>query len=427
MASDAGYLRRQKESLDHTLRSPHGETGIIVVIPCFHEPGLLSTLRSLAACRGQRCAVEVIVVFNHPENTPAEVLNQHRQVLKQADSWKKDLSSPRFNITCADAGAVPSSHAGPGFARKLGMDLAVFWFHQLQKPKGIIVSLDADSRCEPDYFTALETHFTTYPSLTGCSIYFEHPLEGDEFPDILYEGIIRYELHMRYHIRALRQTTFPYAFHTVGSCFAVRTDVYVSQGGMNKRKAGEDFYFLHKIIPNGYYRELNSTRIIPSPRPSERVPFGTGPRMSAWLRNPFQPILTYHYDAYRMLASFFAMKEEYYRAGTNEVQKLIRSLPHPLRLFLEHHQAVSAIDEINSNVASVRSFVKRFFGWFNAFRIIKYLNHVHTLGIERIAVKEAVLLLMEDIGMKCGEMVSEKDLLLALREMDRAVEFKTAE
>jgi len=149
--------------------------------------------------------------------------------------------------------------------------------------------------------------------------------------------------------------------------------------------------------------------------------------MSAWLRNPFQPILTYHYDAYRMLASFFAMKEEYYRAGTNEVQKLIRSLPHPLRLFLENHQAVSAIDEINSNVASVRSFVKRFFGWFNAFRIIKYLNHVHTLGIERIAVKEAVLLLMEDIGMKCGEMVSEKDLLLALREMDRAVEFKTAE
>src|SRR5213594_3575687 len=89
------------------------------------------------------------------------------------------------------------------------------------------------------------------------------------------EAIAAYELHLRYYVRALRYAGFPYAHHTIGSCMAVRADVYKKQGGMNKRQAGEDFYFLQKIIPLGHFTDLTETKVIPSSRPSDRVPFGT--------------------------------------------------------------------------------------------------------------------------------------------------------
>ena len=88
------------------------------------------------------------------------------------------------------------------------------------------------------------------PRSPGCSIYFEHPLHGPLEPKV-YEAIAAYELHLRYYVQALRYAAFPYAHHTIGSSMAVRADAYAKQGGMNKRQAGEDFYFLHKIIPLG--------------------------------------------------------------------------------------------------------------------------------------------------------------------------------
>ena len=61
---------------------------------------------------------------------------------------------------------------------------------------------------------------------TGCTIYFEHPIEGDEYPPEVYDAIIQYELYLRYYLQALRYTGYPYATHTVGSCFAVKASVY---------------------------------------------------------------------------------------------------------------------------------------------------------------------------------------------------------
>ena len=78
---------------------------------------------------------------------------------------------------------------------------------------------------------------------------------------------------------------FPFAFHTIGSSMAVRASSYMRQGGMNKRKAGEDFYFQQKIIPLCGFTECNSTVVYPSPRPSYRVPFGTGRAMLGYLQN----------------------------------------------------------------------------------------------------------------------------------------------
>ncbi|NJK86994.1 MAG: hypothetical protein HC906_14465 [Bacteroidales bacterium] len=67
-------------------------------------------------------------------------------------------------------------------------------------------------------------------------------MAGDDHPEI-YEAISKYELYLRVHTAFLRLIGFPNSFFTLGSCFAVKAKSYTEIGGMNKRHAGEDFYF----------------------------------------------------------------------------------------------------------------------------------------------------------------------------------------
>ncbi|MCA1746194.1 MAG: hypothetical protein LC655_00745, partial [Bacteroidales bacterium] len=189
---------------------------------------------------------------------------------------------------------------------------------------GIIVSLDADTVVRRDYLRAVEDFFEGSPEMEGCSISFEHPLNQQEynrlfykpndqtatpskesrsdqqlsadhisrdndyeiqlppenFPPTVFDAVTNYELHQRYYLQAVRHTGYPNAYHTVGSCFAVRAETYCRMGGMSRRKAGEDFYFIQKIAMHGRYGECRTTLVYPSPRPSDRVPFGTGPDIS---------------------------------------------------------------------------------------------------------------------------------------------------
>ncbi len=156
------------------------------------------------------------------------------------------------------------------------MDEAVRRFNLLNKPDGIILNLDADCRVKNNYFTAVFGEMHNRKDRTACSIYFEHPISGNEFSEEVYRSIILYELHLRYYLQGLAFTGFPYVHHTVGSAIAIKALPYIKAGGMNRRMAGEDFYFIQKLLPAGGFFNLNQTTVYPSPRSSARVPFGTG-------------------------------------------------------------------------------------------------------------------------------------------------------
>ena len=97
------------------------------------------------------------------------------------------------------------------------------------------------------------------------------PSPFESFEPVVYDAITQYELHLRYYLNAVRSTGYPYAYHTVGSSFTVRADVYCKEGGMNRRQGGEDFYFIQKVAQRGNFSECNATRVVASPRPSDRV------------------------------------------------------------------------------------------------------------------------------------------------------------
>jgi hypothetical protein len=313
---------------------------------------------------------------------------------------------------------IPEKIHGAGFARKMAMDLAEERFTAIGRPEGIILSLDADTLCEPGYLSEVERYFSDNTNIEACSIYFEHPLHGTAYPKKVYEGILQYELHLRYYIEGLRYAGHPHAFHTVGSCFAVRAGTYAAQGGMNRRKAGEDFYFLHKIIPLGRFGEINSTCLNPSPRPSIRVPFGTGPVIHRFLKEENTMLESYHPEVFFELKSFLEAVPDLYRAGEAEARKIMAAMPGGIRDFLEPG-LYERLDEINGNAAGREAFRKRFFRWFGIFRVLKFINHAHKHAFRMQPVERSAFdfLHRNYPGYKGGE--SAREMLLHLRRVQR--------
>ena len=73
---------------------------------------------------------------------------------------------------------------------------------------------------------------------------FCHPVDDPTLESSMREGIILYELYLRYLRNAMQWCGYPHSIHTVGSSFAVRASAYVKQGGMNRRQAADDFRIL---------------------------------------------------------------------------------------------------------------------------------------------------------------------------------------
>jgi len=350
---------------------PEEAPRMIVVIPSYKEPALLRSLDSLYRCRLPLCCAEVIVVVNHPENTSEHVKRQNEETLYDVLQWARQHNNSKLQFHVIYKPDVPEKIAGVGYARKTGMDEAVYRFLQSGVDDGLIISFDADCTCDKNYLEEIERVFFGKQPVNGASIYFEHPLEGDEYDANIYNGITLYELHLRYLNQALRYAGFPYACHTVGSSFAVSASAYVKQGGMNKRKAGEDFHFLQKIIPLGNFVEINTTRVIPSPRPSDRVPFGTGAsirqRMDAGL-------YTYPLEPFENLKQWFALVPQFFKTNPENIANRCLHLSSSIKDYLLQNNYIRHITQANANSASPEAFTKRFFGWFDGLKTVKYLN-----------------------------------------------------
>lgn len=377
---------------------PGGSTGIITVIPSYGEPDITCLLNSLVTAASPECGVEVIVVVNAPLNASSESLERNRKTIADIESWKRQKSNCWFGLFSLDIepGAIPGW--GVGLARKTGMDEAVRRFNMIENPRGIILNLDADCLVENNYFYAVHNEFGIRKDRKACSIYFEHPLNGNEFPESTYLNIALYELHLRYYYQGLAYSGFPYVFHTVGSAMAVRAHEYVSAGGMNRRQAGEDFYLIQKLVPSGGYFSLNSTCVYPSPRPSFRVPFGTGASIAKLAENNKPALLTYNPDAFEELRILFNTTGNIYSSSEDELNKIYSMLPEGIKGFINEQEWFEKIAEIKNNTSGPESFRKRFFGWFNMFKIVRYLNFVHQDLFLKKSVEEAANELLARLG-----------------------------
>lgn len=356
---------------------PDSALGITVVIPCYIEPEIKHTLNSLLQCCKPLRHVEVIVLINHSETASEEIRKQNEITSRELEQWISEHSTLQLRFFVVGPVSLRKKWAGAGLARKYGMDEAVMRFNYLNNPHGIIVSLDADTVVEENYFTEIENYFRNNQDAAGATLHFSHQTEGLENKHL--QGIYLYEKYMAYYRHALGYTGYPYPMFTLGSAFAVRADAYVRRGGMNRRKAGEDFYFLQNLVQVGKVGEIKTTAVHPSARLSDRVPFGTGPVLQKWMDGEEDIRITYNFEAFADLKLFFNRIESLYLITSEEYEKLLSNMPVPVKAFLKEDNFFSELLVLNRNCATIASFKQRFFYTFNAFKILKYLNFTHSL------------------------------------------------
>lgn len=235
-----------------------------VVIPCYNEnENLGATLASQKeALEEFGEAVAVLLVVNYPagaESGPSE------ELCRKLDD--KAFDHPYlFHIY------APELKGGVGEARKIGMDSFLQSLSPERAPEALIYSMDADTLVHRDYFKEIEAFFLSAEE-GGVSIGLRHRSAGDEAQE---RAIRRYEDYLDRYAAQLKRCGSPYAFHTVGSAFAVTGKAYMKCGGMKVRQAGEDFYFLQELAKTSGVGTLDKVLVFPSPRISARTPFGTG-------------------------------------------------------------------------------------------------------------------------------------------------------
>jgi hypothetical protein len=362
---------------------PASDLGMIIVIPCHNEPDVVSAVKSIYTSDRPTCSVEVIVVINGSDTDPKYIEEQN--IKSYQDLHALENLPDWFSLFVIMNNNFSAKKAGVGLARKIGMDDAVRRFVHLEKYDGLIVCYDADSNCDDNYLVEIENVFQN-TKITSIGINYEHPINGYEFSNEIYDYIAQYELHLRYFIQMQKEIELPYAFHTVGSSMACKADAYCAVGGMNQRKAGEDFYFLHKLIKYGGHEELNATRVIPSPRVSDRVPFGTGKAVGDLQASETGKYKTYNPKSFLALKKLVQALPSIY-----ESQEYPNDLPEPVIRYLSEIDGYGNLELIINNTTDYLSFKKRFWNWFDAFQLMKYLHFVRDRWYPDIDVTKIAL------------------------------------
>ena len=384
---------------------PGPELKYIVVIPSFAETSLLPTLESIKGCQFHPSQVEIIILINEPDG----VADEYHKINEAAYHELNSITHDPLVIHCLYITDIPVKISGVGNARKLAMDEASDRLRKVGRGKdGIIINLDADCTVTPNYFEAIDQFFKLNPKIELANIHFEHDLESIVNEKAL-DAIISYELHLRYFIGMQQWLGLPYAFQTIGSAFAVRAEAYGTVGGMSKRKAGEDFYFIHKFSKKGTIGNLHECTVLPSGRSSFRVPFGTGKAVSQIL-NSEQVFKTYHPQSFIEIEPFVNLVRSFYSSEFEDLKSILES---PILEFLKVQDFEQVLLKLKSNSRSYKTFQKAFFQWFDAFRLMKYLHFVRDNYFDNIEVDKACRLTSVEIGLENQQ--DRKGMLQQLR------------
>ena len=387
---------------------PSKDLKIIVVIPSFNEKYIQPSIDSLFLNQDKfSFNVEVIVLINNSESEIEEIKEQNLLTLKKLLNLSKTYSNSNMHLIPVLIGDLDSKHAGVGWARKLGMDLATQRFKTINF-NGIIVGLDADTVVESNYFNSIYSFFLNN-NFNAASIHFEHPISGDSFSDIHLEQIIYYELHLRYYKNSLKYSNLPYSFHTIGSAFALTASAYARQGGMNRRKAGEDFYFINKLIKGEIFGEITDTKVIPSPRISYRVPFGTGRAIFEGLNTQRDLSLTYDFQSFEIIHSWIN------RIKNKDLK--YENFPEKLKAYMEESEWVKHHAMILNNTNSHENYLKFFYNIFDAFWMLKFIHFLRDNYYSNTSLLDNTNALLLNMGYPI--MGNITDQLEFLRNLDK--------
>ncbi len=378
------YLARRAErrwSLEGLAGGDLDGEDLAVVIPALaEERELAATLASLAANpeRELRRTLVVCVVNNVEGAAGAQVEDNQRTL---AALRQRGIGGLRLaDVDASSRGRELPVGEGVGLARKIGLDLALGALVRAGAKNPTLVCLDGDTRVDASYLGAVRDHFARSPEPWAARIDFTHRREGNELQRA---AIGCYELYLRHHELGLRLARSPYAFVALGSTIACSAEAYAAVSGMNRRRAGEDFYFLQQLAKTGPLSRVEGTTVFPSSRPSKRVPFGTGPRVECFLARSADED---HWRVHAMESYVLLGELNRLLAGCDRQTRVAdllaraRELEPQLERFLVIAGLRRVLPALARNAPDRRQLVAQLQRWFDGLKTLRLLHHLRDHG-----------------------------------------------
>jgi len=322
------------------------------------------------------------------------------------EAWQALAASPlRLGVVDASSPGleIPNRAGGVGMARKIGMDAALVLLSNSKEKPRLILSLDADTLVRPDYLSGVRGALTSGRAQAGMVDY-EHSMPADREQQA---AICRYEIFLRYWVLGLQFARSPYAFHSIGSTIVTTDEGYLAVRGMNRRAAGEDFYFLNKLAKAGPLRRIHETRVYPSGRLSARVPFGTGAAVAKMVSGAPGDFLLYDPRVFVVLRAWLSLMKESFEEPADVILDRAKEIFAGLAEFLAAREFLSVQPKIRANVKDQRTYERQMHGWFDGFETLKLINFLTRNYYSKIPLPSPVKQILEMQNLECPSRLSD--------------------
>lgn len=391
------YAEPEVGELDGLPDQPAWEN--VMVIPACNENS--DFLRPPPLCGGRSL---MILVINEMENAPRKV-SVSNQALAEAvqtrftPQWKstglslwRDPGAERdlLLVDRFSEGRKLPAKGGVGFARKIGVDLAVKLVHQQRINTRWIHCTDADVKLPETYFTRSNSLQDSGSKYSALVYPFSHrDIGGRTASSDVIKATGLYELSLRYYVAGMKFARSPYAFHTIGSTMAVSAVHYAKVRGFPKREAGEDFYLLNKLAKVGTVRELESGPdndvIEIESRRSNRVPFGTGAAVNKMteLTDLVSDFLFYDPAVFELLGLWLRSLPAVWDSGSHQLttdsfadSQCSVHQQQALLAGLAQIKTQQALEHAFRQSKDLEQFNRQMHTWFDAFRTLKLIHYL---------------------------------------------------
>lgn len=371
----------------------HENISSAVVVPAYAEKeSIFSTLVSLA--RNPVSFLEdtlIICVVNNKGNSPPADVKNNQDTLamlkaligrKRLGGYRADgdiyhfltmLADSKIRLAYVDVSSpgyeLPEKDGGVGMARKIGMDAALRLWTGDSLDTRLILSLDADTLVQNNYLSSIKHYFTK--KVKTAIVAYEHQTPPDEETKA---AIYCYEIFLRYWVLELQYAQSPYAYHSIGSTIVTTAEAYLEVRGMNKRQAGEDFYFLGKLAKLGKIGYVKETRVFPSARPSTRVPFGTGKGVRRFLSGGHREYPVYDPRVFFILKKWLELISRSTDSDAVQILAKTENIHPVLKKYLINCRFEMFWIQVRRR-AKKEMLSRQFHHWFDAFKTLKLINY----------------------------------------------------
>lgn len=400
-AARAKYIKKHCTDRWQITAGNSADIKAVIVIPALAEYKNIQVLLESLILNDPSAFTSTLILFvvNNLESSDQDIKHQNQKTIEFLNLLQNNSRTTEVLINKIRASGIrtayvdasspgyelPEKEGGVGLARKVGMDLALQLFDFEIECNYIIGCLDSDCIVPTNYLNKI-FKLTSDNSFKAGYVNYEHPLTDPGTID----AIICYEIFLHYYVAGLKYACSPYAFHTIGSTMMCSAEAYISIGGMNKRKAAEDFYFMEKLSKNYIIKKIEGTSIYPSSRVSFRVPFGTGQRVNRFLQHLQNEYLLYAPESFTILKKWLSVFNNHNILTADEYLKQAKEINISLYNFLVSNNFKADWERILNNSKQSAQIQKQKQFWFDGFRTLKLIHYLRDTQFPPTAMFKAL-------------------------------------